>query len=280
MSKPKNNKHKNKDEVEKGFYEDGLPYVRIGNKPNIIVSIEALSFKHEPASGFMLKQFLKEAKIFTEKYTVYLVGRKQNIPGDYSFDDMATDYGNMIRREFSKPVDIIGVSTGGQIAQYLAANHPDTVRKLVIISAAYRLSEKGIEIERKAAEYFQKGKYGRSLAVIMNMALSPGIKRSIIKFFIRLMGKRMVGKIKYPNDFLAEVKGDREMNFKDRLHEIEASTLIISGEDDIAYTLDDVQITSEGIPNNKLILYPGYGHNLMINKWKHVMKDALEFLNS
>ena len=133
--------------AETGFFENGLPYARIGNKPNIIVNIEALSFKHEPPSGFSLKRFVQYARPFLEEYTVYLIGRKQNVPEDYTFTDMAKDYANLIRKEFQNPVYIMGASTGGQIALYLAADHPDIVRKLIIIAAAYRISEKGAEVE-------------------------------------------------------------------------------------------------------------------------------------
>ena len=280
MSKDKDKKIKEKYNVETGFFEDGLPYARMGNNSNILINIEALSFKHEPPSGFMLKQFIKSARNFTNDYTLYLVGRKPNLPENYLFDKMANDYAKMIRREFNRPVDIMGVSTGGQLAQYLAADHPDLIRKLVIISAAYRLSERGVEIERKAAEYFKKGKYGKSFAAILDLIWSSKIKRTIAKFFTRLIGKKIMGKIKYPNDFLNEIRADREMNFKDRLEEIKAPTLVISGELDIGYTADDVRTTAECIPNADLILYKGYGHNLIMKNRKQVEEDIMEFLKN
>ena len=226
----------------------------------------------------MLNQFKKSNRPFLEDYTVYLVGRKPNLPDDYLMDKMADDYAKMIRREFKGSVDVTGVSTGGQIAHFLAADHPDTVRKLVIISAAYRLSEKGVEIERNAAEYFQKEKYGKTMVAMMELLFPSGFKGVFIKFFARLIGKMMLGKAKYPNDFLVEVRADREMNFKDRLSEIKAPTLILSGELDIGYTADDVRMTAEGISNSELIMYKGYGHNLIMSNKEQVLKDALEFL--
>ena len=278
MVNEKNKRIKNKYNVETGFFEDGLPYARIGDKPNIIVNIEALSFNHEPPSGFALKQFIKSARTFTHEYTFYLVGRRSNLPDNYLFDKMAEDYAKMIRREFKGPVNVMGVSTGGQLAHFLAADHPDTVRKLVIISAAFRLSERGIEIERKSAEYFKQGKYGKSFAAILDFIFSSTIIRKIAKFFTRLIGKRMMGEIEYPNDFLNEIQADREMNFKDRLGDIKAPTLIMSGELDIGYTVDDVRTTAEGIPNAELIVYKGYGHGLIMANRKQVQKDILEFL--
>ena len=257
----KDKKLKEKYNIETGYFEDGLPYARMGDKPNILIEIEALSFKHEPPTGYALKEFIKANEILTKDYTIYLVNRKPNLPEGYLFEKMANDYAQLIRREFKGPVDVSGISTGGQIAQYLAADHPDVVRKLVLISTAFRLSEKGIEIERKSSEYFKQEKYGKAFAEIIDFIVTSRLKRSFIKFLVKIIGKKMIGKVEYPNDFLNEIRADREMNFKDRLKDIKAPTLILSGELDIGYTAEDVRITAEQIPNSELILYKEYGHN-------------------
>ena len=274
MKENKGREKKGKLTVEKGFSENGLPYARIGDKPNVIINLEALSFKNKPSSSSMLKRV---AKPFMDKYTVFLIGRKQNVPEDYTFTDMANDYADMIRNEFKNPVIIMGASTGGQIALFLAADHPDVVEKLVIVSAAYRVSEVGAEIEKRAAEYFKQGKYGKSLATTIELIFPSKIKGAIPKFLTLLLGKLFIGNIEYPNDFLTEVRGDVEMNFKDRLKEIKAPTLVLSGNLDIEYTADLVRETADGIPNAKLILYEGYGHGLAA-KWKRIQKDIFEFL--
>jgi len=277
MRKKRGKNIKEKYGVETGFSENGLPYARVGNNSEILFNIEALSFTHEPPSGFMLKQFMRSAKEFSQHYDVYLVGRKPNLPENYSFDEMAADYVEMIQKELKKPVNIIGASTGGQIAQYLAANHPDVVKKLIIISASYKVSQKGAEIEKRAAELFKQEKYGKALATILDLIVTSKIKGAFLKLFTRLLGRRFMGEIKYPNDFLNEVRGDVEMNFKERLKDIKAPTLLLSGELDIEYPPELVRETAEGIPNAKMIIYNGYGHNLAA-KWKIIKHDILNFL--
>lgn len=277
--KEKDKKLEKTDNIKTGFFEDGLPYARMGTNPNVLINIEALAFKNAPPSGYMLNLFKKSAEPFLEEYTVYLVGRKPNMPEDYTFTDMSNDYAKMIRSEFKEPVFVMGVSTGGQIAQYIAADHPDVVRKLVIIATAYRISDKGVEIEKRAAKYFEQGRYGKCLAIIEEMIFSSRFKRRLANFFTRLFGKWFIGKIEYSSDFLTVVRGDIEMNFKDRLKDIKAPTLLLGGELDIAYPADIVRITAEGIPNAKLIFYEGYSHNLS-NKWKLLKDNILEFLKS
>lgn len=86
----------------------------------------------------------------------------------------------------------------------------------------------------------------------------------------------MLEKIEYPNDYLTEVRGDVEMNFKDRLKEIKSPTLILSGELEVEYVSEDVRKTAKGIPNAKLKLFEGYGHGLSAN-WNVLQKDIEEF---
>ena len=93
MKEDNDRKIKEKDNLETGYFKDGLPYARIGDNSKLIVNLEALTFTNEPPSGFMLKRF---AKPLLYNYTVYNIGRKQNLPEDYTFTDMAKDYADMI----------------------------------------------------------------------------------------------------------------------------------------------------------------------------------------
>ncbi|TXT59450.1 MAG: hypothetical protein BAJALOKI2v1_210051 [Promethearchaeota archaeon] len=278
MRKKKLRHFKEEYNLQTGYFTDGLPYARIGRENDILLNIEALSMKHKPPSGFNLTSFIKLSLPYLNKYTIYLVNRKPNLPENYLMDKMAEDYAKLIRREFKRKVDVIGISTGGQIALQLAVDHPDVIRKLIVISAAYRISEKGAKIERKAAEYFKEEKYGKTMATLAEFIFPSGFKKRIAKFFIRLIGKRMIGEVEYPNDFWVEVTADREMNLLDRLHEIEAPSLILSGESDIGYTADDVKKTAEKISKSELILYEGYGHNLFIINRKQLQKDISKFI--
>ncbi|MBY9007830.1 MAG: alpha/beta hydrolase [Candidatus Lokiarchaeota archaeon] len=264
--------------LKTGYFEDGLPYGRIGNGNKILVSLEGLSFVNEPPSNFELKEFIKSADVLTEDYTIFLVGRKPNSPANYSYKSMIVDYAKMIHREFKIPVDVMGISTGGHLAQFLAADHPDIVRKLIIISAAFRTSEKGLEIEARAAEYFKQKNYVKTLETIFELIMTSKFIRKFSMVFIRFFIKKIFRDVRYPNDFLNEIRADREMNSKNRLKDILAPTLIICGDLDLCYDFEDVKATAEGIPNAELKIYKGIGHNLMRNKRKDAKNDILNFL--
>jgi pimeloyl-ACP methyl ester carboxylesterase len=56
------------------------------------------------------------------------------------------------------------------------------------------------------------------------------------------------------------IEAEDKFNFKDRLAEIEAPTLVAAGDKDPFYTEALFRETAEGIPNARLVLYKGKGH--------------------
>ncbi|MGD0981237.1 MAG: alpha/beta hydrolase [Solirubrobacteraceae bacterium] len=61
-------------------------------------------------------------------------------------------------------VNIIGISTVCSIGQQLAADHPDAVRRLLLISTACRLGTVGRELTQHVANLLQSGADRRAMA--------------------------------------------------------------------------------------------------------------------
>lgn len=239
-------------EVTKGYFRNGLPYTRIGSGPRNLVIFVGLSFSHKPPSGL----WYRWVRRFAKDFTVYMVGRKPRLPTGYSMRDMSEDYATMVKEEFGEPVDIMGVSTGGPIAQHFAVDHSNLIHRLVLAMTGYRLSENGKQLMRLFGELVQQGKW-RTAAAGMASALMPR-PRLLFKSLFWLFGKRVVGAPDNPSDGLAEIK---------------VPTLVIGGEEDFFYPIRE---TAAGIPNAKLILYEGVGHGAMM---KHQFsEDVIAFL--
>ena len=71
---------------------------------------------------------------FATKATVFVVDDEPDllrcvgeILQDYSIQNMSDDYAVMVGNEIKAPVDLMGISTGGPIAQQFAADHPAVV---------------------------------------------------------------------------------------------------------------------------------------------------------
>jgi pimeloyl-ACP methyl ester carboxylesterase len=217
----------------------------------------------------MIKQVLGFLKKLVHDFTVYYIRRRPGLPEGYSLKDMSDDYAVMVEDEIGGPVDIMGISTGGTIAQHFAADHPGLVNRLVLAMAGYRMTEKGKKLLWEIAELGQQGKW-RTAAALMSTSMSSGC---LIKLLFWLMGKSSFGSPDSPSDGIIEIKAEVSYNFKKRLAEIKSPTLVIGGDKDFFYPIRE---TAEGIHGAKLILYEGAGHSAMMKR--RFGEDILGFL--
>ena len=65
-------------------------------------------------------------------HTVYLLDRRTAVPEGYRFADMAGDTAAAMQALHLQGADLFGVSQGGMIAQRIAAEHPELVRRLAL----------------------------------------------------------------------------------------------------------------------------------------------------
>lgn len=269
--------HGTKLEAVTGYSKNGLPYFRLGSGQRIIVIFGGgPDFQHKPLSGFQLRMVSSSFKELAKDNTVYYVSRRGGLPVGYSTRDMSDDYAAMIKEELAGSVDIMGFSSGGPIAHYFAVDHPDLIRHLVLAETGYRLSEEGKEWTRHLGDLARQGKW-RKAAVFMGAAIYPkGPKKYLFRFLMWLFGKSMFDASGDPSDGLVEVEAEVDHGFtSEQLAEIKVPTLVIGGEEDKYYLNRE---TSEGIPNARLILYKGFGHNAFDDNKLQFQTDILAFL--
>jgi pimeloyl-ACP methyl ester carboxylesterase len=65
-------------------------------------------------------------------------GRTADIDRDFSYENLADDIAGLLDHLKIKQADLLGYSMGGGVAMQAAIRHPDTVRKVVSISAVFR----------------------------------------------------------------------------------------------------------------------------------------------
>lgn len=244
--------------VEHGHFRNGLPYKRIGSGPRTLVVFEGLAFENAPravmSTGFY--------RFLSDEYTIYGVLRRPNLPKHCTLASMADDYAEAIADELGGTVDVIGVSTGGSIAQCFAADHPDLVRRLVIHSSAYRLSGEARRVQLRVGELAERGRWRTAYLQMLDMVLprAPLVRLALGPLAWLGAAVASLGAPRNPSDLVVTIRAEDQFNFRDRLDEIRPPTLVIAGAQDPFYSRELFQETANGIPNGSLVLYEKMGH--------------------
>ena len=257
-----------------GYFRGGLPYNRLGCGPRVAVVVQGLLFENKPQATPTVRMY----RFLDTRYTTYVVLRRPGMPQGYTLRDMAADYAAMIREEFSGPVDVIGVSTGGSIAQHLAADHPDVVRRLVIHSSACVLSRDARRLQLKVRDLALQRRWVKAWgllvdAVVPRRGVIGRIRTPVVWLAAGLLG--LFDAPKDPSDLAVTILAEDRHDFRDRLGEIAATTLVVAGADDPFYSVTLFRETAAGIPDARLILYPGMGHPASGRQFR---RDILAFL--
>lgn len=257
-----------------GYFRSGLPYNRLGEGLQPLVVFQGLLFENKPQAGMLVSGY----KFLEADYTIYVVLRKPDLPAGCTLKDMADDYARMIEEEFGGPLDVIGVSTGGSIAHHFAADHPDLVRRLIIHSSAYTLSDSAKRLQFDIADLAGQRQWVQANAALVRAMLQRKGEVQTFSRPITWLASQAMGWMSRsvdPNDLVVTVAAEDQFNFKDHLAEIKAPTLVAGGMEDPFYTPELFRETAEGIPNAWLALYAGVGHPA---SGKQFERDVLAFL--
>lgn len=145
---------------------------------------------------------------------------------------------------------MVGLSTGGSIAQHLAADHPDVVRRLIIHSSAYTLSPGAKRLQLAVAEFAAQRRWRDAWGVFLDpMFPQRGPLSHPGKVLARLSAKLVtaIGTPEDPSDLVITVVAENSHDFRDRLGEISAPTLVAGGERDPFYSVELFTDTAAGI---------------------------------
>jgi pimeloyl-ACP methyl ester carboxylesterase len=212
-------------------------------------------------------------------YAVHYVTRRRGMPRGHTVADMADDHAEAIAEHLDGHADlVVGLSYGGMVAQHLAARHGGAVGRLALVAAAARVSDWGLEVDRRLAaallrddragagaafaEYVVPGPRGRWLRQLTG----PWIGRSL------LSGKH------YPaSDMLVEVEAEIAFDASAVLPGIGVPALLACGDRDRFFPPDLVDETARLIPDVTVVTYPGQGH-MKVASGGQVVRDILAFV--
>ena len=211
---------------------------------------------------------------FAKDYTVYAFSRRSHIPAGYTTRDMAKDQMLAMESLGIRNADVIGVSMGGMIAQWLAADYPETVGKLVLVVTAEKANAL---MEATLHEWIRQARE-KDHTALMDSNLRKIYSEKYYRqnhWMIPFLGK--LTKPKTYDRFLVQADACLNHNTEAVLDSIPAQTLVIGGEKDKVLGSESSKTIAQRIPNAQLMLYPQWGHGLYEEE-KIFLAVVLEFL--
>lgn len=198
------------------------------------------------------------ARMWAQGRQVHYLNRRPGMPRGMTMSDVAAEHADALRSEFGGPVDVIGMSTGGSIAQQLAAEHPDVVGRLVLVSTGCRLGPAARLVQRRVAARVRAGAIREACAVFAADLAPPGPLMPLAGLAGRLFGPRLLpaGGL---DDMATMIEAEDEFDLA-RLPPIGAPTLLVGGGRDRFYGPELFAQTAALIPGCELEVRPGLGH--------------------
>ena len=248
-----------------------MSYFSFGSGENALVMLPGVFTKNLMTLSEAVKLAFSE---FTKDYTFYVFERQEPLNENCTIEQIAELTADALDALGVKKACIYGVSIGGMIAQSLAAQRGDLVRKLALISTAPCLEEgsrttiseiiglfKNGETE-SAAKMFAKLVYSRDFyekyeEAIINTVSGPTDLE--IQRFVRL------------SDALIKYDGRKI------LKNIKSPSIIVGGAQDVVFSRQIIGDLAHTL-NGRLRIYEGYGH-AVYDELPQVKKDVFAFFS-
>lgn len=254
----------------------GHPTVTVGDGDRTLVVVPGLSDSFPASRRSKMSEILLERYYyaeFTDDYTVHIVGRPP-LDEDTTTRDMARGYGDVLD-SFGGRVDVLGLSLGGMVAQYIGAEHGESIRRLVLGVTGYRMSEEGKRIVKRWRSAALDGDWeevyvdavGTTYASRYREIVYGAVARLPVSFF----------KPSH-DDFVASCDALLKHDAGEVLDEIDARTLVVGGSDDVLFTDEVVEETARRIPNGELHVVEDCGHGAFEERKGEFNGEVLRFL--
>ena len=174
---------------------------------------------------------------FAKGYTVYCFSRKNELEEGYTTRDMARDLKIAMDKLGIDKADIIGVSQGGMVAEFLAIDYPEAVNKLVLAVTVPCVNEATETVVGDWIRFVEEQDY---YALTVNTAEKMYTEEYLKKYRKVYPLLTRFNTPKNPQRFLTMAKACMTHNALDELNKIKAPTLVIGAEKDLIVTWQEI----------------------------------------
>lgn len=177
------------------------------------------------------------------------------VRGELELADLADDAAALLSALGLAPSQVVGLSMGGMVAQYLAIRHPDVVRSLVLLGTACTLPEEARKQMVARGEIARQDGMQAVLGATLERWFTPAALTSEL-------AKRCERRL-LENDvesWTASWSAISRLDTLPLLKRIKGPTLVVTGEKDLSTPPAAAKVIAENIPGAALTVIEGSPH--------------------
>ena len=209
-------------------------------------------------------------------------GRSDKPEGPYPIPLMAADAVGMMDHLGWESAHVMGASMGGMIAQELALEYPERVRRLVLLCTNCGGSEAVPASPEVLAMLYapHKGMSEEDIArTSLYLLFPPRYMEENPEKMDEFVKDFLIAPIE-PQCFVWQITGVTMWSCHSRLADLRHPTLIMAGSEDVLIPPENSRVLAEAIPNSQLVEIEGAGHGFQAMFPKEMTERTISFLES
>ncbi len=197
-------------------------------------------------------------RLFADRFTVYLIDRNKTPRAGYTVRNIADDTAEVMEKLKIEKADVFGASLGGMVAQELAVQHPQVVKKLVLGSTLSHPNPTFLQVLSRWGSLAAGGKIDEMTADFYQTVYSPQTIRQYGDAFSQIQTLATPEKTAR---FLIYLNAAREFDLLASLGQIKAKTLVLAATGDKVTTAAGARETAKALGCD-YYEYPDFGHTV------------------
>jgi len=195
--------------------------------------------------------------------------------GSMSIAGMAEPIASLMKARFSKPASVVGISMGGTLALQLALDHPEQVKRLVLVNTFARL-----DISKPSSWLYFASRFVlvhvlgiEAQAKFVAKRLFPGAGQEMLR-------QALIAQVVQadPAGYRSAMRALARFNVLDRLSALRCPTLIVTGENDTTVPPKNQLPLVQQIPGARQVILPNAGHALSVESPEAFNRLLLSFV--
>ena len=198
---------------------------------------------------------------------------------NYTFNQHADDFYELLNELEIDKVHIVGVSYGAEVAMQFALKYPSKISSLILgtaVSEVKPLLEAMIDAWISAAKTYDGELFFKVMAPFVYSNSFYESKGEWLKQRATIFGETV--KKEWIDAFIELCNNFLTLDLTDKLHKIKIPSLVISGEKDILKPVSYGEIINQEIPNSEFEIVKDAGHGLFAEKPEEFNQLIVDFI--